>query len=61
MDAEHVPATLCAEQVLVLQYENHLNELKETVIEATETAKRRDHLEHVDVDLSAIKPKWERA
>ncbi|KAK9866037.1 hypothetical protein WJX84_011450 [Apatococcus fuscideae] len=42
-------------------YENHLKELKDTVLEATETAKRRDHLEHVEVDLAAIKPKWDRA
>ncbi|KAK9840502.1 hypothetical protein WJX74_010842 [Apatococcus lobatus] len=41
-------------------YEAHLQELKDGVVEATESAKRKDHLEHVEVDLAAIKPKWDR-
>ena len=44
-----------------MQYEAHLQELKDSVVEATESAKRKDHLEHVEVDLAAIKPKWDRA
>ena len=41
----------------LLQYKAQLSEIKENAIETMETAKRRDGLEFIDVDVASLKPK----
>ena len=46
-----------AEMHGLLQYKAQLSEIKENAIETMETAKRRDGLEFIDVDVASLKPK----
>lgn len=43
--------------LLWLQYKAQLSKIKEEAVEAMETAKRRDGLEFIDIDVASLKPK----
>ncbi len=49
----------CFNGLIWLQYKESLHELRQKAAEEMETAKRRDHLEWVNVDPASIKPKIE--